>query len=202
MESVVPATGTGACSTNTLRYAADLSSAIGTAIRVAGDRIELFWQEGKPFLIMTDGAAAGHYPCPALTVPPDAVYTGVRKIVVACDRGDILAGIADHMELLKKLHIVLGASFEFVHIVRDREANVEEIIDEYSAWKSRPRFLPETPFVIQRASPRDGIADYLNAFPADWLMLFPKDHGWIEFHKSQAENIAKLSSIPILRVYE
>ena len=185
-----------------LRYAADLSAALGAAIRLVGDDIEIFWRYGEPFLAITSGEAEGHFNGLFSPFHPKRSTAASKRSSVACDRGDILEGLSDHAEFLKKLHTLLGASFEFVHIVKDCETSVEKIIREYSAWKSRPDFFPKSPFFIQRQDPREGMIDYLDTYPADWLMVLPKEHSWIEFHKSRAGSIAAASPIPVLHVYE
>src|SRR6185312_15584541 len=172
------------------------------SFRVVDDHIEISYQQAKPFLAIVGSAPVRRLPCPVLSVPSDAVFAGVKKIVIACDRGDLLATVADHQELLDDLFHFLGSSFELIHIARDGEASLQRMIREYQGWKGRPAFLPASPFVIRRQKLQQGITDYFKNHTADWLMVLPKEHGWIEFHRSQAETIAQEAPIPVLRVYE
>jgi len=164
--------------------------------------IRAFCREVRPFLVVVGGPVDLRLSCPVLSVPENAVFNGVNSVVVSCDRDDILSGMADHLSFLTELYACLGCRFELVHIVQDGEGSVSRIIQEYAEWKSRPVFFPEKLHFLRQDHPADGISEYMQSHSADWLMVLPKTHSWIEFHDSQAKNISETCKLPVLSVYE
>jgi hypothetical protein len=56
--------------------------------------------------------------------------------------------------------------------------------------------------VVRRESIGEGIRDYLEHHRADWLLVLPKKHALLEFHKSRAREIALESPVPVLWLHE
>ncbi|HLX66444.1 MAG TPA: universal stress protein [Puia sp.] len=164
--------------------------------------IRAFCKEVKPFLVVVGGPIDLRLSCPVLSVPENAAFNGINSVVISCDRDDILSGMADHLPFLTELYARLGCRFELVHIIRNGEASISQAIREYREWKSRPVFFPEKLNFLRQDEPAEGISEYLRCHLADWLMVLPKTHSWIEFHDSQAKNISGTCKLPVLSVYE
>ena len=164
--------------------------------------IRAFCKAVKPYLVVVGGPVDLRLSCPVLSVPENAVFNGVNTLVVSCDRDDILSGMADHLSFLTELYARLGCRFELVHIIKDGEGDVSGLVLEYREWKSRPVFFPEKIHLLRQDQPAEGISEYLRSHKAEWLMVLPKTHSWIEFHDSQAKNISETCQLPVLSVYE
>lgn len=162
------------------------------------ERIQALCKEAKPFLVVAGGPVDRRLKCPVLIVPDRLSFHPIHKIIIACDRGDILSGMADQMAFLAELHNGLGCSFELIHVVRDGEPGIDQLIREYGEWKSRPVFFPRKLHFVRQDEPRQGISEYLENHSADLLMVIPKSHSWIEFHDSQAKTISESGKLPVI----
>jgi nucleotide-binding universal stress UspA family protein len=60
---------------------------------------------------------------------------------------------------------------------------------------------PELHFV-HSAKISEGIVQYLEHHPADWLMVFPKKHSVPVLHSSQAKKIVLHSPVPVMSIHE
>ncbi len=143
-----------------------------------------------------------HLPYPILVVPQTAKFHGVAKIVVACDKEDIDSGMPTTLPLLKELSELLGARLEVLHVLTNGEESAAEAAEEYNVWKKEVKaFNPEIHFV-RRPKVEQGISEYLEAHKADWLMVFPKSHSVLEFHRSRSKKIVQHCVVPVMSVHE
>lgn len=180
-------------------------------------RLEAFCESRKPLLVVM-GATGNHLPSildgsntatalrrlsyPILVVPAGAIFHPVEKIVLACDREDIDSGMPDTLPFLQKLGDLLGARLEVLHVLTTGEESAAEAVGEYNVWKTEAAVLaPELHFVRQ---PRveDGLTEYLGRHPADWVMVFPKSHSALEFHRSRSRKIMGHCLVPVMSVHE
>jgi nucleotide-binding universal stress UspA family protein len=139
---------------------------------------------------------------PILVVPAGATFHPIGKIVLACDREDIDSGMPETLPFLQQLADLLGATLEVVHVLTNGEESAAEAIEEYNVWKRDAAALaPELHFVRQ---PRveDGLSAYLEHHHADWIMVFPKSHSVLEFHRSKAKKIVEHCMAPVMSVHE
>src|SRR6185437_2859626 len=186
---------------------------IATDLEIGGTeaKIESYCKQIKPFMVImgasgdtlanvingsTTVRAIRHLPYPVLVIPGDAKFEAIKKIVVACDKEDIDSGMPDNMTFLKELSELLKARLVVVHVLTDSEESSAEAIEEYNVWKKGvAAFHPEMHFV-RRPRVEDGINDYLASHEADWLMVFPKSHSVLEFHKSRTRQIVQSCTVP------
>jgi nucleotide-binding universal stress UspA family protein len=166
------------------------------------DCIRAFCRASNPFLVVVGGPVELGLYCPVLSVPEHTSFHEINSVVIACDRDDILSGMVDHVSFLTELYYVLGCRFELVHVIRDGEGSISRMIEEYREWKSRPIFFPDKLHFLRQDQPSEGISEYLRNHDADWLIVLPKTHGWIEFHDSQAKDISETCDLPVLSIYE
>lgn len=140
--------------------------------------------------------AVRHLRSPLLIIPAGATFHAIRKVVLACELVDIASRLPVPLGFLKQLKSYFACSFDVINVsVKD-----EKEISDTSKLKHTLRDLfPELHFA---RSPRieEGIREYLNDNRADWLMVFPKNHALLEFHKSRAIRIATNCPIPVLSV--
>jgi nucleotide-binding universal stress UspA family protein len=192
---------------------------VTTELEIGGieARIESYCKVEKPFLVVlgasghtlesvvngsTTVRAIRHLPYPVLVIPTNARFQAISKIVVAADREDIDGGMPDKISYLKELSGLLKARLIVVHVQTDGEESAAEAIEEYNVWKKEAEaFNPEIHFV-RRPRVEDGINDYLAGHEADWLMVFPKSHSVLEFHKSRAKQIVATCAVPVMSLHE
>jgi nucleotide-binding universal stress UspA family protein len=180
-------------------------------------KLEKFCQQQAPFVVVMGAegpflermmgkshtvGALRHMPYPLLVIPPAATFHAIKKIVLACDQDDIESGIGVAPSFLKELRDLFGARFEVIHITGKKEAGQGQESFEYDAWNRRLQAIyPELHFV-HSATVSDGIGQYLEHHPADWLMVFPKKHSLPGLYSSQAKKIVLRSPVPVMSIHE
>ena len=181
-------------------------------------RVEEFCVRKDPFVVIMGNAGnslervlagnplAGvirHLPYPLIVVPENAVFHSIKKIVLACDLDDIVGGIPVSISFLKDFREIFNASFDVINISSARRdaKNEAEAAFEFNSWKDRLREIcPEVHFVPMKKV-EEGISEYLGSHPADLLLVFPKKHGFLEFHTSQAKKIVFHSQVPVMSIH-
>jgi nucleotide-binding universal stress UspA family protein len=193
--------------------------AITTAMEtgVVEKKIETYCKDKKPLLVVMGATGellqndlsgstvvreTRRLPYPILVVPQAAKFHAVAKIVVACDKEDIDSGMPGTLPFLKELSELLGARLEVLHVLTDGEESAAEAIEEYNVWKKEvTAFNPEIHF-IRRPKVEEGISDYLEGHGADWVMVFPKSHPVLEFHRSRSKQVIRHCVAPVMSVHE
>lgn len=203
----------------------ELTERTGGKIKITADmqtgvveaKIEAVCKQEKPFLVVMGASgnnleniingsttirAVRHLPYPVLVIPEKAVFHSIKKIAVACDQEDIDAGIPDNIVFLNELSGLLKARLEVVHVLTDGEESAAEAIEEYNVWKKDVAALNPEMHFVRRPRVEEGINDYLASHKADWLMVFPKSHSVLEFHRSRTKQIVQSCVLPIMSVHE
>ncbi|GGA94449.1 universal stress protein [Puia dinghuensis] len=193
---------------------------ITTTIEVGNveTQLEVFCKTKDPFLVVMGASGNGidnifagsntilavrQLPYPVLVVPEKASFNSIGKIVVACDREDILTGLPSALPYLKELGRHLpGTRVEILHVITDKEESTTELEEAYNSWKGEVSSLLPILHFIRRSKVENGIDDYLKGCVAGLVMVFPKNHGPLEFHKSQARKVVLHCALPVMSVHE
>lgn len=180
-------------------------------------RLEKFCQDRQPFVVVmgTSGnfmqrAMVGDHTSavirrlsfPVLVVPDKAVFSGIKKIALACDLEDIGSGISISRPFLQELRDIFGSEFDVVNIMSGPEKNEVQVAFEFDSWKAQLQEIhPELHFVrAERLT--EGIHEYLAHHAVDWLIVFPKKHHVLELHRSRAKKIVLNCPVPVMSVHE
>jgi len=146
--------------------------------------------------------AMRHLPWPLLVIPENAAFHAIKKIVLACDLDDIGEGIPASLSFLRQLTSLLGAQFEVINVATSSESSRGEAIFRFDSWKDRLREIyPDLRFVYSNDI-ASGINQYLGEHNADWLMVFPKKHRFLEFHASKARQLIRDCPVPVMSLHE
>jgi nucleotide-binding universal stress UspA family protein len=192
--------------------AAELRTRTGGKITVATDletgpverRVKDFSWWKKPFLVIrgaTQGetTSIGYLPYPLLIIPADTIFHPVRNVVVACDAEQINNGMPVPFEFLRELHELLHAHFDILHVATKREQTATLSFREWRA--SLMEQFPELHF-ISAPTVEEGILEYLEHHPVDWLVVFAGKGGLFHWHKSLSKNIVLHCPIPVMSIQE
>lgn len=139
---------------------------------------------------------------PLLVIPENTVYHTIKNIVLACDLEDIGAGIPTSLNFFRELKELFGVHFDLINVTTSAEAGEGQAVFQFDSWKDRLKeIFPELHFV-RAEHVVDGVNHYLNDNHADWLMVFPKKHGFLEFHTSQSKRLVNDSTVPVMSLHE
>jgi len=144
--------------------------------------------------------AARHLPYPVLVIPAGVVFRRIRRVVLAAEAEDIGSGLPVTVAFLRELRDLFGAHFDVVNVAgkSDESKKVFELYRWKEAWGG---IVPELHFVAAE-SISEGVDKYIGEHEADWLMLFPKSHRWLEFHRSRSAGMVANSRVPVMSVCE
>lgn len=180
-------------------------------------KIESYCKQLKPFLVVMGASghtlenvitgsatvrAIRHLPYPVLVIPVNARFRAISRIAVACDKEDIDSGIPDNITFLKELSDLLKARLIVVHVLTNAQESAAEAVEEYNVWKKDVAGLQPEIHFVRRPHVEEGINDYLGSHEADWLMVFPKTHSVLEFHKSSTKRIVETCAVPVMSLHE
>lgn len=189
------------------RLAGELRSRTGQKITVITDletgpverRVKDFSWWKKPFMVIRGASRGetpeiGRLPYPLLIIPPDAAFRRLHNIVIACDEEEINNGTPVPIEFLQELRELFHAHLDVLHVATKREASATL---SFSEWRTTLMGqFPEMHFV-SAPTVEEGINDYLDHHPVDWLVVFPKKEGLFHFHKSLSRHIVLHCPIPV-----
>jgi nucleotide-binding universal stress UspA family protein len=144
--------------------------------------------------------AARHLPYPALVIPAGAVFRRIRRIVLAAEAEDIESGLPVTVAFLRQLRDLFGAQFDVVNIAGKSEESKRAF--ELSRWREDwGELYPELHYLTAESISK-GLDRYIADHKVDWLMLFPKKHGWLEFHRSRSAGVVARSRVPVMSICE
>jgi nucleotide-binding universal stress UspA family protein len=138
---------------------------------------------------------------PVLVVPETSSFQQFRRILLACDLEDIGSDIANSLPLLKELREQFKSRIDIVTVETSRVVSDESSIFEPGCWKDQLKELYPEVHYIRKPKVEDGILEYLTRNEADLIMVFPKKHGFLDFHVSQSRKLAQHSPIPVMSLH-
>jgi nucleotide-binding universal stress UspA family protein len=145
--------------------------------------------------------AVGHLPYPILVVPEKVQFTPIRKIVMACDKLDLNAGMPLIVPMIRELAGLSQAKITLIYIAAD-EQSASEFTQAFNRWNERLKGLNPDLILVRGTKVDEEIDEYLSGQDADLVLVFPKKHGWLEFHRSHAKRLIRKSRVPVMSVLE
>lgn len=202
----------------------ELSTRTGGKVRInidletgkIGHEMKVYCQHYNPLLVVMGAAgsdqdsihgsddaidALKQLPYPVLVIPPNAIFYGAPKVTVACDDEDIDARLQSLLPFLKELRLSLGTRFQVIHVVTNGE-NFSEVLQKYELLKKELEVVGPSLNIVRHSSIGEGVNDYLEHHRSDWLLVLPKKHTLLEFHKSRAGEIVLNCPVPLLWLHE
>ncbi|HTR31535.1 MAG TPA: universal stress protein [Puia sp.] len=155
-----------------------------------------------PLLAVMGTPGIRDLPCPVLIVPPGTAFRAIRKIAIACDLTELEQGMPVSLTFLKDLKEMLACHFEVINVTTEKASRRENADFERYEWKEWMRDVVPEVHVIKAATIDEGIRSYLLEHDVDWLILFPKHHGILEFHHSLSKKILLHCPVPVISVHE
>ncbi|HEY5462445.1 MAG TPA: universal stress protein [Hanamia sp.] len=139
--------------------------------------------------------------CPVMIVPPDAKYTGLKKVVFTSDFKDVarttpFASIKDILDTFKpKLDILNVDSEHFVELTPEFKIEREAMVDKLGSYDPEFSFLRSYDFL-------EGISSFVETRDFDAIITVPRKHGFLSqlFVTSHTKKLAYHSSVPIIAV--
>jgi nucleotide-binding universal stress UspA family protein len=145
-------------------------------------------------------AAIGHLRFPLILVPGNALFHSIKTILLACDLNDVASGVS--IAFLKELQSVFGARLEVINIdtKRQEERDEDRAALGFHSLNEKIQELSSKVIIVRMKNVEDGINEYLSTHQVDLVLVFPKKHHLLEFHKSHAKKIAHQSLVPIMSI--
>jgi len=145
--------------------------------------------------------AVRHLPYPVLVVPEGVRFHNIHSVVVACDDEDLSAGLPVATPVLQLMGNMPDIRLEVVHVLREDESATEFTL-AYNHWKGGLRGLQPALRFIRAANVTEGMNEFLENCAADLVVVFPKKHNVLEFHRSQAKRLVMHCGVPVMSIHE
>jgi nucleotide-binding universal stress UspA family protein len=178
-------------------------------------QLEQYCRVNKPLLVVMGATGGGlenaltgsssvralrYLPYPVIVVPRGTHFQRIRKVVIACDPEDLSAGLPAAAPVLQLLGNVPDIRLEVAHVLRADESASEFMI-AYQRWKGALRGLQPSLRLIRAASFMEGMNEILGNGAADLMVIFPKKHRVLEFHRSRARQLVLQCQVPVMSVH-
>jgi len=140
--------------------------------------------------------------CPVLIIPPDASYTGIKNVALACDFKNI-----DTIPV-ESIKTILSMFRPLLHIVNVDSEHYVSLSDQYLEGRKRMmeffgEMNPEFYF-IGMYDFQDAIEQFTKDRNIDMIITIPRFHSFFDalFKGSQTKKLAFHSEVPVLAVHE
>lgn len=139
--------------------------------------------------------------CPVMIIPPDAKYTGLKRVVLTSDFKDVarttpFTAIKKILDLFKpKLDILNVDSEHFVELTPEFKLEREAMEDKLRSYDPEFSFLRSYDFL-------QGISSFVETRNIDAIITVPRKHGFLSqlFVTSNTKKLAYHSTVPIIAV--
>jgi len=139
---------------------------------------------------------------PVIAVPPDAKFTSLLKIGLACDFRNIVETIP--VKEIKRLVNNFNAELHVLHI-SPHSGSFSKVTNEESKWLQEilGELHPKYHFIIDTDIEK-GIAEFAEKNNLDLLITIPKKHNLISkiFQHSHSKQLVLHSHVPVMAIHE
>ena len=141
--------------------------------------------------------------CPVMIVPPDAVFTGIKKVVITSDFKEVEKTIP-----AVRVQALLSIFNPFVHVVNVDSEHYVEITEEYKTERAKldamlSNFDRDYSF-IRLFDFTDAINQFVSDYHIDMIITIPKHHSFLGglFKSSHTKRLAYHSHVPLIAIHE
>ncbi len=148
-------------------------------------------------------AAIQHVLCPLIVVPPDAKFTSIHKIGLACDFKKVEKTIP--AKEIKNLIEEFGAELHVLHVSSKKEHSFSlETVEECQWLKSILKQFNPTYHFISDSNIEKSIHEFAEKNNLDLLIIIPKEHTFINkiFSRSHSKNLVLQAHVPVMAIHE
>jgi nucleotide-binding universal stress UspA family protein len=141
--------------------------------------------------------------CPVMIVPPDAVFTGIKNVLLTSDFKDV-----ENKTPIKSLMKVLTLFNPFVHVLNVDSDHYVELTEEYKAEKAKLDAIltgyPHDYYFMRLFDFVDAINQFSDDNNIDMILTFPKHHSFLGsiFKSSHTKKLAYHSHVPLVAIHE
>ena len=139
--------------------------------------------------------------CPVMIIPPNAQYTGIKKVVFTSDFEDVarttpFAALAKILDAFKPSLDILNVDSEhYVELTEEFKLEREAMEMNLNQYHPEFSFLRAYDFL-------EGINEYVEAKHIDAIITLPRKHGFLSqlFKTSHTKKLAYHSTVPIIAI--
>ncbi len=192
---------------------------VSTVLEVGGLPLQLqaACDRLKPFVVVMGGPgdvyerllggggslyAVRHLPYPVLVVPQGSTFHAIRKVAMACELKELQDGMPVSRAFLRELQQLFAAHFDILNVKTATKSSADKEVFELYHWKESLEDVTPALHFVKAGTVEEGIMRYLEEQNVDWLMVFPRRHGLLEFHRSQSKRIVMHCPVPVLSICE
>ncbi|MBC7904110.1 MAG: universal stress protein [Gemmatimonadaceae bacterium] len=141
--------------------------------------------------------------CPVMIVPPDATFTGIKKMVFTSDFKDIATTTP-----VKALRSVLDTFKPFLYIVNVDSEHYVELSEDYKTERAKLdemlKDYDKEYFFIRMYDFMEAINQFTADNQIDLIMTVPKNHSFLTglFRSNYTKKLAYHSHVPLIAVHE
>ncbi len=191
---------------------------IETEVRMGGffGELETVCQRVKPYSVImgSQGMAAAerlffgshtlyalkHLVWPLITVPPQAKFSSVKKIGLACDLNKVVdtTPVGEMKTLVNDFH----AELHVLNTGKKEVYNPELVFESGLLQKMQADLKPQYHFITSENTD-DGIMDFAEKNHIDLLIVLPKRHGLLQklLHRSHSKQLVLHSHVPVMALH-
>ncbi|HEY6081813.1 MAG TPA: universal stress protein, partial [Chitinophagaceae bacterium] len=137
--------------------------------------------------------------CTVLTVPPQATFHPIRKVLFACDMKNVADSIP--AEKMKKILQVVNAELMVLHVQRGN-MSPESLDQELVTLRQMLEGVNFSFHSLKQKNIIAGIKDFAKENEADMILIIPRKHDFLEglLRMNHTKAMLFRSSIPILTI--
>jgi nucleotide-binding universal stress UspA family protein len=140
---------------------------------------------------------------PLIVVPPDAKFTSIKKIGLACDLKKVVETAP--VEEIKSLVKEFSAELHVLHVNREAERiYTPETRKESALLQEMLEELHPVYHFVSNADIDEGLVEFAEKNNLDLLIVVPKKHNLVDklFHKSHTKQLVLNTHVPVMSVHE
>jgi nucleotide-binding universal stress UspA family protein len=150
----------------------------------------------------TATSVVNHCKVPVLIIPPNASFTEIKSVALACDFKKMEKGTP--LGPIKKILDDTGASLMVLNVEHNgkshkeqAEKEVEKLQELLKPYSPQFHFVENNDFV-------EGINEFADSHHVDMIITIPKKHGLFDglFRRSHTKQLAFHSHVPLMCIHE
>ena len=145
--------------------------------------------------------AMKHLWCPLITVPPEAKFSSIKKIGLACDFDKIFDTIP--VDVIKTLVNEFHAALHILNAGKKEVYNPEIVFESGLLEEMLSPIKPIYHF-ISNENTDEGIIDFVEHNNIDLLVILPKRHGLLDklINKSHTKQLVLHNHVPVMALHQ